>query len=269
MELGTEAQGLRASRRNVVRGAAWSVPVVAVATAAPAFAASPCDAQSYRLNWGNTTGQTVYSKNTSTNVGTASVSGSSGGGAVTVTFSSSTVGTVSRATDNLTVSTETNIGNLGAGERGLNISHNDGITAGRGNRQVIQIRFDRDVTGLSFSLTDIDSSRTNVGTTRNPIYDGWYDRVELSGSPTASTVNSSVIGAGTNTTESSSASGPWRHVDDDINVPNAGSSGGNVTVTYPGTIAANAAITLVYWSAIGGGNQRIFLSDLTFNAKGC
>lgn len=40
MELGTEARGLRASRRNVVRGAAWSVPVIAVATAAPAFAAS-------------------------------------------------------------------------------------------------------------------------------------------------------------------------------------------------------------------------------------
>lgn len=31
------------SRRNVALGAAWAAPAVAVATAAPAFAASPCD----------------------------------------------------------------------------------------------------------------------------------------------------------------------------------------------------------------------------------
>jgi hypothetical protein len=35
------ADPVRSSRRTVVRGAAWSVPVVAVAATAPAFAASP------------------------------------------------------------------------------------------------------------------------------------------------------------------------------------------------------------------------------------
>lgn len=40
MTLGTEAPALRASRRSIVRGAAWSVPVVAVAATAPAYAAS-------------------------------------------------------------------------------------------------------------------------------------------------------------------------------------------------------------------------------------
>jgi hypothetical protein len=40
MDVGTDAAPLRASRRAVVRGAAWSVPVVAVAATAPAYAAS-------------------------------------------------------------------------------------------------------------------------------------------------------------------------------------------------------------------------------------
>lgn len=266
----TERPGVvRTSRRTVVRGAAWSVPVIAVATTAPAFAASPCDIQAYRLDWGNSVGQTVYAKNATTNVGTATVAGSAGGGAITVTLASTTVGSVSRANDNLTVSTETNIGNLGAGERGLNIAHNEGITAGRANRQEIAIRFSRAVTGLSFTITDIDSRRSNVGGWWNPRYEGWYDRVELTGSRTATMAGSSVIGAGTDTNENSNGSGPWRHPDEDTNASNTGSSDGNVTVTYAGTIAANTPITLTYWTTLSEGNQRIFLSDMTFSAQGC
>ena len=114
-------------RRTLVRGAAWSVPVVGVAVTAPSYAASPCDTQAYRLDWGTST----YQKNALTNVGTATVNGSAGGGGLQVTLTSTAVGVVSRANDNLTVSTETNIGNLGAGERGLNIAHNEGILEGR------------------------------------------------------------------------------------------------------------------------------------------
>ncbi len=40
-----DAHTTRASRRTVVRGAAWSVPVIATAATAPAFAASPCFSQ--------------------------------------------------------------------------------------------------------------------------------------------------------------------------------------------------------------------------------
>lgn len=39
--VGPDKQGLRPNRRTVVRGAAWTVPVVAVAASAPAFATSP------------------------------------------------------------------------------------------------------------------------------------------------------------------------------------------------------------------------------------
>ena len=34
---------VRPSRRTVTRAAAWTVPVIAVAATAPAYAASPCD----------------------------------------------------------------------------------------------------------------------------------------------------------------------------------------------------------------------------------
>ncbi len=39
--------GLRPARRSVVKGAAWAVPAVMVASAAPASAASPCLAASF------------------------------------------------------------------------------------------------------------------------------------------------------------------------------------------------------------------------------
>lgn len=42
-EIPPEAEPPRVSRRSVVRGAAWSVPVIVVAAAAPALAASPSD----------------------------------------------------------------------------------------------------------------------------------------------------------------------------------------------------------------------------------
>lgn len=257
----------RPTRRTLVRGAAWSVPVVSLAAAAPAFAASCVKVYDFRLDWNGPS--TSYSKNAATNVGTAVVTGPGGSSPLNVTFTSTTSGSLSRASDNLEISSETNIGNLGAGERGLNISHSTGITAGRANRQIVAIAFSRAVTGLSFTMTDIDS---NSGNGNN-----WWDRVELDGTRTAAAVSRGgnngnyVIGAGTNTNENTTTSGPWRFYDGDSNIANfgAGSNVANLTVTYAGTIPANTPINLTYWSSTGGGNQRIFLTDLTFKAKNC
>lgn len=56
------------SRRTVAKGVAWSVPAITAASAAPAFAASPCVGGCYTMNWGDwamgtsvdgQTGQTV------------------------------------------------------------------------------------------------------------------------------------------------------------------------------------------------------------------
>lgn len=41
-----------ATRRNIVKGAAWAAPAVAIATMAPAYAASPTSCRTAYLDWG-------------------------------------------------------------------------------------------------------------------------------------------------------------------------------------------------------------------------
>ena len=43
---------------------------------------------------------------------------------------------------------------------------------------------------------------------------------------------------------------------------------GNVSITF-GSVAANSPFVLTFWNQAGNGNQRIFLSDFTFTARGC
>ena len=243
---------VRPSRRSVVRGAAWSVPVVSAAVSAPAFAASPCETTySYRLDWGTT----PYTKTGED--GQAVVAPPVAGPAsLTVNFIStvSNATTVKRPATNLSVPTTLNPGGIGANERALRIEHASAITAGRANRQMIAISFTRPVTGLTFTITDVDSSNSAAnGQTRN----GWWDQVELSGVRNA-TLASGLTGSGTQ-------AAPWKMVS---NNTNAGTNdpAGNVTVTYPGEVSS---ITLTYWSDTAGGNQAIALSDFVFSAKGC
>ena len=56
------AEHVSPSRRSVVRGAAWSVPVVAVAATAPAFAASPCAVYLATPSYSPTTRQVGHPK---------------------------------------------------------------------------------------------------------------------------------------------------------------------------------------------------------------
>lgn len=252
------------SRRNVVRTAAWTVPVVAAAVGAPAFAAS-CGTTSYtwRLDWSNddATDQFTTSYPTPTTVsgvqtGVATITGPAGTVPVAVTFTSQMYGTMQRDADNLRVSSvlspaANNVGGLNQGA-GLNVSHQDPIPSGRDNRQEVSISFDRAVTGLSFTIADIDRQSGD-----------WNDRVELTGSRTYAGPN--ISGNGTNGPGGSNNA--WRP-DDAGNAGNS-SSHGNLTVTYSGTIAASSPIVLTFWNSSGNGNQRIFLSDFTFTAMGC
>ena len=90
--------------------------------------------------------------------------------------------------------------------KGLNISHAAAIVSGRDNRQHIAISFNSAVTGLTFTITDIDSAAGN-----------WYDRVELAGGPTrtfsvvdrpGNNTGNYVRGDGTDTAESNNNVGP-------------------------------------------------------------
>jgi hypothetical protein len=227
------------TRRSLTRGAVWTAPAIVVGVAAPAYAASCTSA--YRLNWGTT----PYT--TSSNSGSATVSATSGGGTpVVVTFASTITGSVNRSSENLTVPATTNIGGLGAGERGLSLRHTN-ISSGRSNRQTVNITFSRPVTGLSFTFTDIDSNESWLS-------GDFWDRIELSGVRTfVSAAN--VTGQGTQAQ-------PWYLNNDDNDLGDT-SSAGNVTVTYA---AAVTSITVVYWSNQAGGDQRVFLGDFTFTA---
>lgn len=254
MAIDTNVPGtVRPSRRSVVRGAAWSVPVVSMAATAPAFAAS-CGSTdvAYTLDWGNNALTTYVAPSnpsgTGTKIGTATVlaPAGSGGSSLIVTFSSVTAGSMVRATDNLSVSSETNVGGLGLG-RGLNIAHADPIPAGYNNRQDISISFSRAVTNLRFTITDIDATQGN-----------WVDQVAVSGARNGVPV-STVAGSGT-------VNDPWMPT----TYGNRGnnSNQGNVTVTFP-SVAANTPFVFSFWNMSGDGNQRVFLSDFTFTAKGC
>lgn len=234
-------------------GAVWATPVVAATTAAPAYAASPCSTTfPHRLDWGTT----AYTKLTADSA-TATITPSSGTGGTPVTMSIASVvsGTVARAADNLTVPATTNIGGLGAAERGLTLLHDSPIVAGRDNRQTVTFTFSRAVTGVAFTITDIDST-LNTAVTPNT---GWIDQVELTGTRTGTVpAGSTVIGSGTSTT-------PWRLSADSTNIA-TDQGGGNLNVAYSGSLTS---FTLTYWSSRAGANQRIYLSDFTFTAFGC
>lgn len=243
------------SRRNVVRTATWTVPVVAASTAVPAYAASPCaTSHGWRLDWGAS--GTTYSRGQVVNgvqTGTAVVTGPAGTSPLTVTFRSVMSGSMRRDADNLELSsnlTETppvgNVGGLGLGP-GLNVSHAAPIPSGQRNAQEISISFDRQVSGLAFTITDVDAQ-----------FGDWVDQVELSGSRTGT--GPALQGNGT-------PDSPWMAT----TYGNAGNSSGsrNIAVTYTAAIPAGSPVLLKFWNRSGNGNQRIFLSDFTFDALGC
>lgn len=241
------------TRRNVVRTAAWTVPVVAAGVAAPAYAASCHDTTyDWRLDWGAaSTSWAQPAVVSGIQTGDAVISGAAGSTAMRVTFRSEMFGTMQRDVNNLKLSnaignqSTSNVGGLNQGP-GLNISHAAAIPSGRNNRQEVQITFNRAVTNLSFTISDTDWSNG-----------GWDDRVELTGSRAVSSTG--IQGAGV-------LNDPWMA----INEGNAGNSSGtrNITVTYS-SLAANTAITLTFWNDSGNSNQRVFLSDFTFRAIGC
>lgn len=255
------------TRRNVVRSAAWAVPVVTTSIAAPAYAAS-CGAttSTWRLDWGNenttdafTTSYPAPSTVAGVRTGTATITGPVGTSAMTVTFRSTTSGADTRTTNNLRVDAATypNVGNTGG--TGLLLQH-QGIVAGRANSfQQVDVTFGRPVSDLRFTLTDIDSNN-QIGNAND-----FHDQVELSGSRTFSTTarpgnnGTYVIGSGTQ-------ADPWRMYDNNVVATDNNDSRGNVAVHYAGSVQA---ITLIYYTSRGSGNQAIFIGDLTFDALGC
>jgi hypothetical protein len=239
------------TRRTLVRGAAWSVPVVAAATTAPAFAASPCGSSyTWKLDWGTTS----YAKN-GANLGTATVNNVTGTYPITVSFTSSVTGTflnnIVRHSTNLNIEAGMkDIGALGINEQGLELWHQSSANSDSAY-QTVQVHFDRSVSGLAFTITDIDFSLGNFS-----------DRVAVSGNRIGTPASTYVIGSGT-------YGDPWRPRDSSpspINMPDTGDNRGNVAVKFQAPVTD---FEIRYWNRGGSGQQAVWIGDLTWSALGC
>lgn len=127
----TTDSSMRVGRRALVRGAAWSVPVVVLAAPAPAFAASPCARTT--LSWDT---RADGSKFTSATVG---------GVLVSLVLSGA-----SSAADNAEV-TSTVTGGMSKVLRFYDLSVDN-------TSQTIKFTFSKVVRGLAFTLSDIDKN---------------------------------------------------------------------------------------------------------------
>jgi hypothetical protein len=123
----------RPSRRAVVRGAAWSVPVVAAATAAPAFAASTCSPVTFDFNG--------YPAGTHVASGTSAVFG---GVTVQLTYTGPSSGTANNANIFATTQTSNELRFYDANTPSTN--------------QVISFTFNKPVKNVQLSIIDIDQS---------------------------------------------------------------------------------------------------------------
>lgn len=257
------------SRRGLLTASAWSVPAVVVASAAPAYAASPgaesCVEADYLADWGNGTYQrsggagTLVAHPTSS-LGPAAASSTP----LVVTVAHAFTGTMqgAAASDgaaNLQVSPFT-VG--GTRDRGLTLMQR--LSTGRppasgrrGHAQVVTLAFDRPVRGLRFTITDVDSAS-----------DQYRDRVELSGAPRV-LVPGTLAGRGT-------ATDPLANRSDHALYDPAKDGRGNVVVTYDGEVRQ---VVVTFWNdhpprrggsrLVADGQQGIFLGSLSFSASTC
>lgn len=254
------------NRRGVMKGAAWSVPVMAVAVATPAASASAC-AQTYAgtVRFAAVDAAPVnYTRGTGANAtlaGAASVAlpavNGFTTGAVNVTFSSSSLtsaatgGTYARDTRNFAADSTIAPGKFAIVQTvtGASVATQNPV---RG--QTVDIAFSRPVTGLSFRLEGI-----TAGTTYN-------DAVTLTTvtgaalAATASSVGAQVAGNGT-------AANPWRSNAENANQGTI-TAANSLVVTIPGTISS---LRLRY-NSWGGTTttaqaQGVFLGNMTFTTR--
>lgn len=269
------------SRRHVLKAGAWSVPAVVLASAAPAYATSQasgampmpapapapmpkCVNHPHLLTWSTAALAGSGGPRTAVARAIAPVPSGSKVEDVRVTLVSAFEGSMRALSGtsgtNMTVSKD-RVGGLGA--PGLMLYQENSSSRARtraGDRhldaQVLQVVFDRQVSNLSFTVTDIDSTAGQFA-----------DRVSITGGTFAATPARGVSGSGT-------AAAPW--VGPSGNVE-PGQGQGNVKVTFTQPVSA---FTLRFWNAEAGavwwfnqlrqkGAQGIFLSDFSFAANTC
>lgn len=212
------------SRRTIVRGAVWSVPVIAVAATAPLATASGCVIKV--IDWNTfSSGTTV----------TPSTVLSAAGSDVTARLTSS--GTTS-APFNLVVTS--------GPDGGISGNYVNIALPGPGSRsQTVTVTFSRPVTDVSFTVGDIDAQGTL-----------FQESVYLA--PESFTV----LSQGSTLTGSGTAADPWVAAAG-VSVPPSSSSG-NAAVMYAGPIQSFSITLLDHVPATSTSSHSIDLFNISF-----
>ncbi|NYF12734.1 hypothetical protein HDC34_001028 [Pseudoclavibacter sp. JAI123] len=247
-------------RRRILQGAAWTVPVVAVAAVAPGASASPCTLQyPGSVRFQATTGAGAQPVNYTRGAGNSTTAGSApvtlvGAPAqvtpLNVTFTSSAISAgYTRAASNFSISTPTVAGG-GAGTQGrFTIQQTSPAGATGANiGQTVTINFGRPVRNLQFDI---------LGFTRSSAT--YSDAAVLTGGTfTVGATGSQVSGLGT-------ATSPWVTTAENASQGQTTAANSVTGVTFAGPVSS---ITLRYYSTAGTGQgQAIFLSNMTFTAS--
>ncbi|QCX28771.1 hypothetical protein [Nocardioides jishulii] len=264
----TTASTLTPTRRTVLGAAAWTVPAITVAGAAPAYAASRCVTTSHTVSWSAAMWTPDATNQNATRGTIPAVSGTPGAPAVTLTVTRQFFGNMVAAAQNplmnMQISSDT-VG--GTGARGLTLlQQQNQSTANPGagqnvhdHRQTVTFTFSEEVKNLRFSVTDVDNywQGTNPANSRQ-----YRDRVYVSGAPTATT---SLLGSGTQ-------SDPWHRPDSLGAVDNATSGEGNVTLDYGSTALQQVQMTFFNGynrPLVSNGIHAVFISSMTFDVETC
>jgi hypothetical protein len=222
-------------RRAVARGAAWSLPVVALAVAAPAQAAtSVCTVTTGKLAW------------------TSQSSGNLLGKVLTTTVSDVTVRVTATGDTGATDNGIRSSGPIG-GAHSLLLLHS--LNDKNNTSQTVTVKFSKPVQNVSFTFLDIDSSQTVTGKGKHQtITDHWQDKISILPAPSSQAKGSTVQGSGT-------VAAPWRATTPNTIVPDNGTTG-NVTVSWSTTLDT---VTIVY-SQDGSqdGSPKVGISDISF-----
>lgn len=242
---------LAPTRRTLVRGAAWSVPVVSIAAAAPAFAASPCDTPANgTVNFadgGNFT-------RASATAGQANVVLSDG---TTLGVSFSSVISAGYTTDvrNMVAGAASVFpGNLALVQQRTDA---DNSTA-RG--QKLTITFNRPVFNLVLPISSFSWPDTPTA---------YQDAAWVTPTPTGTPVN------GSNVTGTGTSANPFRNIvsGPSTTVPYSGPTT-TTTLTYSGGTTGISSVTVNYFDRQAGTGHAaagLAILNMTFNAKkaGC
>lgn len=249
----------RPTRRTLTRAAAWSVPAIAVAAAAPAFAASPCDVRVGEvLDWDgsrvaftrtSTTARAVLDPDATGPVPSLTLD-------VVATYSGNMkAGDEAGSNPNPNLRVTSPIGGLGVSGLSLWQATTSASPRGAADQGTYTFTFSRPVSNLVFTVTDIDSQGGD-----------FWDVLRLS--------PGYVVENRPNTVASDKNGGSERFYASTSSAPadNASGSGGNLRVRYPGPVST---FTISYYNGAASfqagvdNDQAIYVSDMTFDYKPC